>query len=198
MRNVLVAGFVWLGLLPTNALAERYIAECVIVEATGVIVTDGSPQYFTGFQNTYQKGDTLFLGLAIVRGDGRLIETELNLIDQKRDRAMVSATFVSDKPGVVTGNNWSDTYDIFARGFKVSGPSGALLAADSVLRFYTADTFLELRPFNNEMMHGTILQNQDFTVTQNRVASLFSILKCTNQFKSVEEVVDYLQTYSKK
>ena len=55
MRNVLVVGLVWLGLLPTNALAERYVAECVIVETTGAIVTDGSPQYYSGFQNTYQK-----------------------------------------------------------------------------------------------------------------------------------------------
>ena len=198
MRSVLFAGFVWLGLLPTNALAERYIAECVIVETAGAIVTDGSPQYYSGFQNTYQKGDTLFLGLAIARGDGRLIQTELNLIDQKRDRTMVSATFVSDKPGVVTGNNWSDTYEIFEHGFKVSGPSGALLAADTVLRFYTADTFLELRPFSSEMMHGTMLQNQDFIVTQNRVSSQFSVLKCVNKLSSVQEVIDYLQTYSKK
>ena len=198
MRNVLVVGLVWLGLLPTNALAERYVAECVIVETTGAIVTDGSPQYYSGFQNTYQKGDTLFLGLAIARGDGRLIQTELNLIDQKRDRAMVSATFVSDKPGVATGNNWSDTYEIFEHGFKVSGPSGALLAADTVLRFYTADTFLELRPFSSEMMHGTMLQNQDFTVTQNRVASQFSVLKCVNKFRSVQEVIDYLQIYAEK
>ena len=55
MRNVLVVRLVWLGLLPTNALAERYVAECVIVEITGAIVTDGSPQYYSGFQNTYQK-----------------------------------------------------------------------------------------------------------------------------------------------
>ena len=197
MRNVLVVGCFWLGLLPTNVLAERYIAECVIVETTGAIVTDGLPQYYTGFQNTYQKGDTLHLVLAIIRGDGRYIQTQLGILDRKRDRVMVSGNFTGDKPGIITGNSL-DTYAITDDGFFVSGPFGALRATNNILRFYTADTFLELRPFSSEMMHGTLLQNQDSTVTQNRVSSQFSVLRCTSRWKSVQEVIDYLQTYAKK
>lgn len=178
---------------PTQILGkETHFSQCKIMDSFAISLDNGNSAYFNTFQGFYLKGEELLLKIEV---DDRKDYYKVNLlvVDTKRDRHMVDVRWLGYKSGTENNGMWHSEHRVSKTGFNLFESGQNLFVASSILRFRGSDTFLELRPYNDEMMQGTLLQNLDFPVTTSAVQSLVSVLKCKN-LSSLDKIIDFTKT----
>ena len=182
MRKLLTVALLFFS-SANSLIANTFNSNCFIQDSYAIKMVDGKPTYFQSFQNFYVKGETLDLSISN-ENFSKSYSIQLVLKDKKRDRHMVDQVWFSYKEGIAEADKEDvnigpkGKHDIVANGFVLSEGLGHLLLSDKILKFYNVDTYLELRPYSEGNMQGTMIQNLDFQVTQSAVQTLLTVLHC--------------------